>query len=201
MFLRSDKATPVNLYQANSLLCSEKKRQGPEAHLSSSKVQVLTERRQISAGSSLKPRPPEPALCHQPKEPGTQPNWPSGSSGHPNWRVWRVGAGPTDCDPGRQQGRRDRNRKRLTTAPRPGLHQWAGALQDTALGPPAHLLPQGQGTDRRAPGRRPGSGPYLTLHLTTGHHYPDRGRDRLINGPSLTAGCLWAWPTAAPANG
>ena len=70
-----------------------------------------------------------------------------------------------------------------------------------SLGPSAHLLAQGWGTDLRAPGRRPGSGPYLTLHLTTGHHYPDHCRDHLINGPSLTAGCLWAWPTAAPANG
>ena len=176
----------------NVILSSDKKEQGPKAKLSPSGVLVLAKRREISVGS-FGPGS-QTARMSSLREPGTEPSGPQAAQR-------RVRQGPTDCDPGRQQGRRDRNRKRLTTAPRPGLHQWAGALQDTALGPPAHLLPQGQGTDRRAPGRRPGSGPYLTLHLTTGYHYPDRGRDRLINGPSLTAGCLWAWPTAAPANG
>ena len=85
LFLRSGNATPVNLYQTNIILCSEKNWQGPEDQ-SPSKVQVLTERRRISVGSSLKPRSPDPALLSSTK--GARHPM-SGSSGHRNWCVWR----------------------------------------------------------------------------------------------------------------
>ena len=41
----SDNSIPVNLYQMNAILCSDKKRQGLEAQLSPSKVQVLAKGR------------------------------------------------------------------------------------------------------------------------------------------------------------
>ena len=76
LFLRSGNATPVNLCKTNTILCSEKKQQGPEARLSPSKVQVLTERRQVSAGSSLKPRSPGPAPLSSTEGAGHPRSWP-----------------------------------------------------------------------------------------------------------------------------
>ena len=75
---------PVNLYQMNVILCPDKKEQGPKAQLSLSKVPVLAKRRQISGGSSLRARFPHPAQLSSSREPGTQPNWPSVFSVHPN---------------------------------------------------------------------------------------------------------------------
>ena len=75
---------PVNLYQMNVILCPDKKEQGPKAQLAPSKVPVLAKRRQISGHSSLRARFPHPAQLSSLREPGTQSNWPSVSSGHPN---------------------------------------------------------------------------------------------------------------------
>ena len=52
-----------------------------KAQLSPSESQVLAERTQISAGSSLRVQSPGPANLSSPREPGAQPTWPSGSPG------------------------------------------------------------------------------------------------------------------------
>ena len=66
-----------------------------------------------------------------------------------------------------------------------------------SLGPPTHPLAQAQ-VSWWAPGRRPGSTSYLTLHLRT-------TTLMTLNGPtntcSLTVVCLGEGPTAAPPNG
>ena len=52
---------------------------------------ILAERRQISAGGSLRAGSPDLAQLHEgARNPG--PNWPSGSSGHPDAKGWS-----TDC--------------------------------------------------------------------------------------------------------
>ena len=81
----------------NIILCLDKKGPGPKAQLLPSKVPILVKRRQLSADTFLRARSPDPAQLSLLKEAGTQPNWPSGSSGHP--KVGRQD--PTDCNPGR----------------------------------------------------------------------------------------------------
>ena len=83
-----------------------------------------------------------------------------------------------------------------------GLGEDSGVLQDTATtlfhGPPS--LPTGPSfSELEGPGRRPGTASYLTLHLMTTTH--QSLAEFLTNGRSLTVGCLWAGPTAAPTNG
>ena len=93
----SGKDVPVNLYQMNVILCPDKKGQGSKVQLSPSKVPVLAKRRQSSAASSLRVRSPDSAQLSPLREPGAQPNWPSGSSGRQTGRP-----GPTVYDPGRR---------------------------------------------------------------------------------------------------
>ena len=50
---------PINLYQVDAILCSDKKGWGPQAQLSLSEVQILAKRRQISAEGSLRARSPD----------------------------------------------------------------------------------------------------------------------------------------------
>ena len=71
---RSGKDVPVNLDQINVIPCSDKKGTGPKAQLPPSEVQVVAERKQISVGSSLRVRSPDPAQQSSLREPGTQPN-------------------------------------------------------------------------------------------------------------------------------
>ena len=87
----SGKDVPVNLYQMNVILCSDKNGQGPKAQLPPSEVQVMAERRQIAAGGALRTCPAviaEGARC-------------------PTQLALRLlrppvqgGPGPTGCDPG-----------------------------------------------------------------------------------------------------
>ena len=77
---------PVSLYRTNVILCPDKKGPGSEAKLSLSKVPILAKRRQISPCSSLRAKSPDPAQLSLLREPGAQPNWPSGSLGRPKWR-------------------------------------------------------------------------------------------------------------------
>ena len=78
----SDHYLPVNLYQMNVILYPDKKGPGSKAQLTPSEVHILTERRQISAGGgALRARIPDPVQVPSRREPGAQPNWPSGSSG------------------------------------------------------------------------------------------------------------------------
>ena len=86
---------PVNLYQTKVILCQERA-SGPKAQLASSKVLVLAKRRQISVGSSLRTRSPNPAKLSS--LPCTQPTLPSVSSGCPKSK---GRPSLTDCDPGR----------------------------------------------------------------------------------------------------
>ena len=76
---------PVNLYKpmlfSVSVILLSKKGQGPKAQPASSKVLVLAKRRQISAGSSLRARSPNPAKLSP--LPRTQPTSSSVSSGCP----------------------------------------------------------------------------------------------------------------------
>ena len=112
LFLRSSWSgndVLINLYHMNIIVFPDKKGQGPKAQLLLSEAQVLAKRiqvtspgsicpapslaplaraqahlkRQISAGSALKARFPDSAQLSSLKEPGTQPNQLSGSSGHP----------------------------------------------------------------------------------------------------------------------
>ena len=75
---------PVNLYQMNVILCPDQKGQSPKAQPSPSKVQVKAKRREKSVSSSFRARFPHPAQLSPLKEPGTQPKWPSVSSGCTN---------------------------------------------------------------------------------------------------------------------
>ena len=81
----------------NVILCLDKKGQGPKAQLSPSKSPVLANRRQISVGRSLRARFPHPAQMSSLREPGTQPNWPSVSSNHPDgetrFTAWAKASG------------------------------------------------------------------------------------------------------------
>ena len=60
---------PINLYQMNAILYSDKKGQSPRVQFSPSQVPVLTKRRQISVGSSFL----QSAQLSSLREPGTQP--------------------------------------------------------------------------------------------------------------------------------
>ena len=61
LFLRSGNTVPVNRHQTNVILCPDKKGQGPKAQLSPSEVlPVLAKRREISVGSFLRARSPDP---------------------------------------------------------------------------------------------------------------------------------------------
>ena len=78
------KDVPVNLYQRNVFLCSDKKGQDPRAQFSPSKVPVLAKEADISWQLS---RGPVPRTCptvtpEGARHPGA--NGPSASSGHPN---------------------------------------------------------------------------------------------------------------------
>ena len=50
---RSGNHVPVNLYQMNIILCSDKKGKGPQAQLSPSRVLDLAKKRKISVGGFL----------------------------------------------------------------------------------------------------------------------------------------------------
>ena len=50
---RSGNHVPVNLYQINIILCSDKKGKGPQAQLSPSRVLDLAKKRKISVGGFL----------------------------------------------------------------------------------------------------------------------------------------------------
>ena len=77
---------PENLYQTSVVLCPDKKGQGSKVWLAPSKAPVLDNRGHSSAASSLRARPPDSAQLSSLRESGAQPNWPSGSSGHPKGR-------------------------------------------------------------------------------------------------------------------
>ena len=81
---QSGKDFPVNLDQTNVIPCSDKKGPGPKAQLPPSEVQVVAERKQISVGSSLRARFQGPTQLSSLMDPGVQPFWPLGSSGHSN---------------------------------------------------------------------------------------------------------------------
>ena len=66
-----------------------------------------------------------------------------------------------------------------------------------SLDPPTHPLAQGQ-VSWWAPGRRPGSISYLTLHLRTTRLMT---LEWATNSCSLAVACLGEGPTAAPTNG
>ena len=116
------------------------------------------------------PGPQTLPCCHQPKEPGTQRQAPQATETGVCGGGW---AGPTDCDPGRQQGCRDRDGKRFTTAPRPGLHQWVGALQDTApsLFPGSLSSPTGPRLGNRPEGPREKARIWVLPHCPPDDHY------------------------------
>ena len=71
---RSGNDLLVTLYQTNVIQCSDTKNQGPNAQDSSSKVQVLAKRKQISVGGYLRDRSPDSAQLSSLKEPGAQLN-------------------------------------------------------------------------------------------------------------------------------
>ena len=58
----------------NVILYPDKKGQGPKAQLLLSKVPVLVKKMQISVGSFLRARFPDPAQLSSLREPGGQPN-------------------------------------------------------------------------------------------------------------------------------
>ena len=78
---------PVNLYQVNAILCSDKKGWGPQAQLSPSEVQILAKRRQISADGSLKARSPDSVQLPWLRKLGTQ------DSPQVLQATWTAGAG------------------------------------------------------------------------------------------------------------
>ena len=135
----------------------------------------LAERRQISAGSSLRTKSPGPTQPSSLTEPGTQD--PTGPQ--PPQAAQRVGAGPTNQVPGRQLpplGCRGGEREEVHHClkawawPVGGLGEGCGDQQTTAsvcsLDPPGQL-PAISHVSWRAPGRRPGATSYLTLQSTT----------------------------------
>ena len=95
---------PINIHQTNGILYSDKKEPGPKAQLSPSEAQVLAKRRQVSAGRSLRARPPDPELpsmLARNQMPRTQ--LALRFLRLPKWGRGREGPGPTDCDPCRWQ--------------------------------------------------------------------------------------------------
>lgn len=72
VLLRTGKNAPINLYQKNVILCPDKKGPGAKAQLSSSEVPVLTWKRLISAGGSLKAKSPDPDGLSPLREAGIQ---------------------------------------------------------------------------------------------------------------------------------
>ena len=90
LFLRSGhgQEVPVNLHPKNVIPCSDKKGQGPKAQLSTSDIQVLPKRRQISAASS-QGQVLRPCSAVSVKDPGAQdPTGPQAAQ--------VAGAGPPD---------------------------------------------------------------------------------------------------------
>lgn len=131
------------------------------------------ERRQRSAGSTLRARYSDPAQLSSLREPGASPTGPQvpqaahmGGGGE-SWE----GAGPTESIPGRwllPWGGRGGNGG-VTAASRPGPGQWGALMRaletSRTQSPTCNLGPQlTQGwMNWRALGRRPGSTSYLTL--------------------------------------
>ena len=123
---------PVNLYKMNVIFSLDKKGHGSNAQLSPSKISGLAKRRQISVGSSFRTKFPHSAQLTPLREPGTQPSWPSISSGCPSGRP-----GLTDCGQGTWPllfSRRDRDGGEVHRSSRlvEGLSEGPGALQDVA---------------------------------------------------------------------
>ena len=107
-----------------------------QAQLSPSQVPVLAERRQSSAGSFLRARSPDPAQQGHPR--GRQA--PNPTSPRAPQASHRVGAVPTDFDPGRQpQPLRSQRQEwervhcclKAWSWPMDGPGKYSGALQDT----------------------------------------------------------------------
>ena len=147
---RSGNDVPVNLHQTNVIVCSDKKGQGPKAQLLPCEVQVLAKRMQVSVGSSLRARSPDPAQLSLLREPGAQgPTRPQALQATNIWGGREAGS--TDCDPRRLPlplGHRGRDggkvhcRLKAWAWSAGGLGEGSGGLQDTAPclfhGPPAH---------------------------------------------------------------
>ena len=167
---------PVNLYQTNVILCPDKKGQGSKVQLSPSKAPVLANRRQSSAASSLRARSPDSAQLSSLREPGAQPNWPSGSSGHPKGRE-QVPQTVTQADCHSCQVAATGTGERFTAASRPGPRlveghsEGFGALHDTVpsllSGPPPSSPAGPRWGELEGFQEKPGFASYLTLHLTT----------------------------------
>ena len=176
-----------------------------KAQLWLSKVPVLAKQKQSSVDGSqswlsrgraqlMAPSGPGPLTlpsCHLWRELGIQPNWPSGSSGHPK-RGDQVPQTVTQADCHHHKVAEAGMGKRFTAASRPrprlvaGLGGGSGAQQDTAPSP----LAQGQ-VSWRVSGRRPGS--------TSDHH------STVVWISSLTVLSWWLvacgqGPTTAPTN-
>ena len=133
---------PINLHQANVILCSNKKGQCHKAQLSPSEVLVLAQRRQSPASSTLSARSPNPVHLSSLREPGAyDPTGPQAPQ-----TTGTMGAGLSDYDPSRQLlslGRRDRDEGRFTVTPRSGPGQCvdlAWAPEPCRTQPPACSL-------------------------------------------------------------
>ena len=158
---------PVNLYKMNVIFSLDKKGHGSNAQLSPSKISGLAKRRQISVGSSFRTKFPHSAQLTPLREPGTQPSWPSISSGCPSGRP-----GLTDCGQGTWPllfSRRDRDGGEVHRSSRlvEGLSEGPGALQDVASSSLGPLALTQAWVSWRALRRRPESASYLPLYLMT----------------------------------
>ena len=83
---------PINFYQTNIILCSDRKGPGSKAQLSPSELWYWL------TGGSFTARPPDPAQPSSLTEAPNPTGPPSGSSGHPNCRdrFWRLRTSQAD---------------------------------------------------------------------------------------------------------
>ena len=139
----------ANLYQIHFILCSDTNVQSSQGQRSASKVPILAERREISAGSCFRARPPHPAPASSLSELGIQPSWPWVSPSHLNGetrshRLW-PGQIAAAIRPQRQGWGEDHCRGKAWATARGGLSEALEPLRTPvcSLGPLAHPLARG----------------------------------------------------------
>ena len=206
LFLRSwsDNNIPVNLQQTNVILCSDKRRKDPSGTVFTLWAPGPGWEEVSLNWLSLKARSPGLAQLREPEGNPTALRLPE------QWV--KGGPGPTASDPSRWplpsgprggDGGEVHHRLKAWARSVSGLEPGSGALQDTApnLFPRLPSSPASLRPGDRLQGFGDKAGICLLPCSPPEDHHSDRWLNALTNSCALTAGCLWAGPTAVLTNG